>query len=156
MTGLIAGLNEGEEIMLGQGKKSKSAGAKVDTIIGQQTRIEGDVHFSGGLHVDGRIKGSIIAADGSGSVLTVSEHGDIEGDVRVPTVVLNGTVTGDVHSEERIEMAAKAKVNGNVYYKLIEMAMGSAVNGSLVHRSEAESSVVNFGRELAENGKATD
>ena len=110
--------------MLGQGKKSKSAGAKVDTIIGQQTRIEGDVHFSGGLHVDGRIKGSIIAADGSGSVLTVSEHGDIEGDVRVPTVVLNGTVTGDVHSEERIEMAAKAKVNGNVYYKLIEMAMG--------------------------------
>jgi len=142
--------------MLGQGKKPKSGGAKVDTIIGQQTRIEGDVHFSGGLHVDGRIKGNIISADGSGSVLTVSEHGDIEGDVRVPTVILNGTVTGDVHSEERIEMAAKAKVNGNVYYKLIEMAMGSAVNGSLVHRSEAESSVVNFGRELVEKGQAGD
>ena len=55
-----------------------------------------------------------------------------------------------------IELAAKANVNGNVYYKLIEMAMGSSVNGSLVHRSETESSVVNFGRELAENGKATD
>jgi cytoskeletal protein CcmA (bactofilin family) len=142
--------------MLGQGKKSKSASAKVDTIIGQQTRIEGDVHFSGGLHVDGRIKGSIIAADGSASVLTVSEHGDIEGDVRVPTVILNGTVTGDVHSEEHIELAAKAKVNGNVYYKLIEMAMGAAVNGSLVHGGEAGSSVVNFDRELAENGKVSD
>ena len=138
--------------MLGQGKKPKSAGTKVDTIIGQQTRIEGDVHFSGGLHVDGRIKGAIIAADGSASVLTVSEHGDIEGDVRVPTVILNGTVTGDVHAEERIELAAKAKVNGNVYYKLIEMAMGSAVNGSLVHSSEAGSSVVSFDRELADNG----
>jgi cytoskeletal protein CcmA (bactofilin family) len=156
MTGLISGLNEGELIMLGHGKKPKSAGAKVDTIIGQQTRIEGDVHFSGGLHVDGRIKGGIFAADGSESVLTVSEHGDIEGDVRVPTVILNGTVTGDVHADERIEMAAKAKVNGNVYYKLIEMAMGSAVNGSLVHRDEAGSSVVNFGRELVDNGQAAD
>jgi cytoskeletal protein CcmA (bactofilin family) len=138
--------------MLGHGKKPKSASAKVDTIIGQQTRIEGDVHFSGGLHVDGRIKGAIIAAGGSASVLTVSEHGDIEGDVRVPTVILNGTVTGDVHAEERLELAAKAKVNGNVYYKLIEMAMGSAVNGSLVHTSEAGSSVVSFDRELADNG----
>jgi len=156
MTGLITGSNEGEDIMLGQGKKPKSASAKVDTIIGQQTRIEGDVHCSGGLHVDGRIKGNIIAADGSASVLTVSEHGDIEGDVRVPTVILNGTVTGDVHSEERIELAAKAKVNGNVYYNLIEMAMGSAVNGSLVHRSEAGSSVVSFDRELAESGQVGD
>ena len=156
MTGLIAGPNEGEDIMLGQGKKPKTAGAKVDTIIGQQTRIEGDVHFSGGLHVDGRIKGNIIAADGSASVLTVSEHGDIEGDVRVPTVILNGTVTGDVHAEERIELATKAKVNGNVYYKLIEMAMGSAVNGSLVHRSEAGSSVVSFEREVAEKGQVAD
>ena len=142
--------------MLGQGKKAKITGTKVDTIIGQQTRIEGDVHFSGGLHVDGRIKGNIIAVDGSTSLLTVSEHGDIEGDVRVPTVILNGTVTGDVHSEERIELAAKAKVNGNVYYTLIEMAMGSAVNGSLVHRSEAGSSVVNFDRELADNGQLGD
>jgi cytoskeletal protein CcmA (bactofilin family) len=156
MTGLITGPNEGDDIMLGQGKKSKSASVKVDTIIGQQTRIEGDVHFSGGLHVDGRIKGSIIAADGSASVLTVSEHGDIEGDVRVPTVILNGTVTGDVHSEEHIELAAKAKVNGNVYYKLIEMAMGAAVNGSLVHAAEAESSVVKFDRELVDNGPVSD
>jgi len=142
--------------MLGQGKKAKITGTKVDTIIGQQTRIEGDVHFSGGLHVDGRIKGNIIAVDASASLLTVSEHGDIEGDVRVPTVILNGTVTGDVHSEERIELAAKAKVNGNVYYTLIEMAMGAAVNGNLVHRSEAESSVVNFDREPAENGQMAD
>ena len=84
--------------MLGQGKKSKTASAKVDTIVGQQTRIEGDIHFSGGLHIDGRIKGGVIAESGSGSVLTVSEHGSIEGDVRVPTVILNGSVTGDVRS----------------------------------------------------------
>ncbi len=142
--------------MLGQGKKTKSTTGKVDTIIGQQTRIEGDVHFSGGLHVDGRIKGGVIAEADSTSVLTVSEHGSIEGDVRVPTVILNGKVTGDVRSSERIELAAKAKVDGDVYYNLIEMAMGAAVNGSLVHNAETDTSVLAFDREKVENGTSTD
>ena len=138
--------------MLGQGKKRKNSNARVDTIIGQQTRIEGDIHFTGGLLVDGRIKGGVIAEAGSASVLTVSEHGSIEGDVRVPTVILNGTVTGDVRSDEHIELAAKARVDGDVYYKLIEMAMGAAVNGSLVHRAESDTSVLAFDREAVESG----
>jgi len=136
--------------MFGGDNKPKGGSAKVDTIIGQQSRIEGDIHFSGGLHIDGRIKGNIIAGSGSASVLTVSEHGSIEGDVQVPTVILNGKVTGDVHSDDRIELAAKAEVNGDVYYNLIEMAMGAAVNGSLVHQSDAKSSVVSFGRDDGE------
>lgn len=138
--------------MFGEGKKPKSSSAKVDTIIGQQTRIDGDVHFTGGLHVDGHIKGSILAEAGSASVLTVSEHGSIEGDVSVPTVILNGTVTGDVRSDDRIELAAKTEVNGNVYYNLIEMAMGAAVNGSLVHQSEKTSAVLSFERDSTEQG----
>jgi cytoskeletal protein CcmA (bactofilin family) len=142
--------------MFGEGKKPKSTGARVDTIIGQQSRIEGDIHFSGGLHIDGRIKGNIIAEAGSSSVLTVSEHGSIEGDVSVPTVILNGSVNGDVRSDDRIELAAKAEVNGDVYYNLIEMAMGASVNGSLVHQTERPSSVVSFGREGAESGAAKD
>ena len=142
--------------MLGQGKKSKGASTKVDTIIGQQTRIEGDVHFSGGLHIDGQVKGGVIAEADSTSVLTVSEHGSIEGDVRVPTVILNGKVTGDVRSAERIELAAKARVDGDVYYNLIEMAMGAAVNGSLVHNTETDSSVLAFDRENVENGTGQD
>jgi cytoskeletal protein CcmA (bactofilin family) len=137
--------------MLGQGKKRKTTNARVDTIIGQQTRLEGDIHFSGGLLVDGQIKGAVIAETGSSSVLTVSEHGIIEGDVRVPTVILNGTVTGDVHSEEHVELAPKARIDGDVYYKLIEMAMGAAVNGNLVHRTEADASVLAFDRETIES-----
>jgi len=142
--------------MLGQGKKPKSASTKVDTIIGQQTRIEGNVHFSGGLHIDGQVKGGVIAEADSNSVLTVSEHGSIEGDVRVPTVILNGKVTGDVRSAERIELAAKARVDGDVYYNLIEMAMGAAVNGSLVHNAETDSSVLAFDRENVENAASSD
>ena len=140
--------------MLGQGKKVKGASAKVDTIIGQQTRIEGNIHFTGGLHIDGHIKGNIVSGEGSASVLTVSEHGSIEGNVQVPTVILNGTVTGDVSTEERIELAAKAQVNGNVFYNLIEMAMGAAVNGNLVHQTESNSSIVNFDRDAEAEGVA--
>lgn len=135
--------------MLGQGKKESTENAAVNTIIGQQSRVEGNIHFTGSLHIDGDIKGNIIAAEGSSSVLTVSEHGSIEGDVQVTTVVLNGTVNGDIRSEERIELASKAKVNGDVYYHLIEMAMGAQVNGSLIHRDESSTSVVSFGRDVA-------
>lgn len=142
--------------MFGQGKKVKAVSAKVDTIVGQQTQIEGDVRFSGGLHVDGRIRGNVIAEDGSASVLTISEHGRIEGDVQVPNVILNGSVQGDVRSDERIELAAKARVTGDVYYSLIEMAMGAEVNGSLVHRADSDSSVVNFDREQQVTGGGSD
>ena len=116
--------------MFGIGKK---ASCSIDTVIGAQTRLEGDVHFNGGLHVDGVIRGSISADPESDSVLTVSEQGRIEGDVRVPNLVLNGVVEGDVHAGARVELASHAKVKGNVFYKLIEMAMGAEVNGNLVH-----------------------
>jgi len=119
--------------MFGVGRKSGCSG--IDTVIGSQTRLEGDVHFSGGLHVDGTIKGNLVAEPGTEAVLTVSEQGRIEGDVRVPNLVLNGAVQGDVYASERVELACHAKVTGNVYYNLIEMAMGAEVNGNLVHRA---------------------
>jgi len=115
-------------------KKRKSM--NVETLIGQNTQITGDLHFAGGLHIDGVVKGSVIADEGSASVLRLSEHGRIEGEVRVPTINLNGTVNGDVHASQGVELASKARVNGNVYYQLIEMSMGAEVNGNLVHQSE--------------------
>jgi len=122
--------------MWGKSKSSTTKTAKIDTLIGQNTELRGDVVFSGGLHVDGTIKGNVIADQESGSVLSVSERGLIEGEVRVPNVVLNGCVVGDVHATNHIELAAHARVKGNVYYKIIEMARGAEVNGNLVHRSE--------------------
>ena len=118
--------------MFGKGKKSGVS--RIDTVIGEHTRLEGDIHFTGGLHVDGTVKGNIIAESGTDNVLTVSEKGRIEGDVRVPNLVLNGAVEGDVHAGERVELASHAKVTGDVYYNLIEMAIGAEVNGKLVHR----------------------
>jgi len=136
--------------MFGKGKKMKTAAARVDTIIGQQTRIEGNVHFSGGLHVDGFIKGGVIAEPGSDAVLTVSELGSIQGDVRVPVLILNGTIAGDVRSGERVELADKARVDGDVYYTLIEMAIGATVNGGLVNQSEADGPIIAFDRDASD------
>jgi cytoskeletal protein CcmA (bactofilin family) len=123
--------------MWGQNKKPKQT-AHIDSLIGQNTEIHGDVIFSGGLHVDGMIKGSVIAEKGDDSVLTLSERGVIEGEVKVPNVVVNGSVIGDVHATGHVELAAQARVHGNVYYSLIEMAMGAEVNGKLMHTAEKD------------------
>jgi cytoskeletal protein CcmA (bactofilin family) len=109
---------------------------RIDTLVGHNTVLHGDVHYRGGLHVDGTIKGNVFADEDPESVLSVSERGVIEGDVHVFSVVLNGKVMGDVHALEKIELAPNARVIGNVYYNLIEMAMGSEVNGNLVHKVE--------------------
>jgi len=117
------------------GKKNTRRNSQIDSLIGSGTELRGDVHFKDGLHIDGIVKGNVIA-EGESSILTMSEHGRIEGEVRVHNLVLNGEVIGDVHASEHIELAPAARVTGNVYYNLIEMAMGAEVNGNLVHEVE--------------------
>ena len=122
--------------MFGRGRKRKTT--RIDTLVGQHTEILGDVRFSGGLHIDGTIKGNVIAENDGRSMLSLNECGTIEGEVNVPYVVLNGVVKGDVHGVEHVELSSKARITGNVYYNLIEMAIGAEVNGKLVHTQEAE------------------
>ena len=122
--------------MLRKIKKYKAS--RLDSLVGKNSCVTGDISFSGGLHVDGTIRGAVSGEIESRSSLTVSEHGTIEGEVRVACVLLNGLVKGDVYSTERIELAAGARVEGNVYYGLMEMAIGAEVNGNLVHISEEE------------------
>jgi cytoskeletal protein CcmA (bactofilin family) len=111
--------------------------AKIETLIGQNTEVSGDIFFAGGIHIDGHIKGNVVADSESASILQLSENGSIEGEVRVPTVKLNGTVRGDVHASQHVELASKARITGDVYYNLIEMAIGAEVNGSLVHSTDS-------------------
>lgn len=115
--------------------RKKIRTSRIDSLIGRQTEVQGDFHFSGGLHVDGTVQGNISSEDDSGSVLTVSEHGTIEGEVKVPNIILNGVVVGDVHVTNHIELAENARVTGNVFYSTIEMAMGAEVNGNLVRNT---------------------
>ncbi len=123
--------------MLGKKKqKPRRPSGHFDTLVSSRTTVEGDVHFSGGLHVDGTIRGRVVAEEGGDAVLRVSEVGSVEGDIVAPHVIVNGTVHGDVYASTHLELAEKAAIHGNVYYNLIEMAMGASVNGSLVHQNE--------------------
>jgi len=108
------------------------------TLIGADTEVSGDVHFKGGCHVDGTVKGNVTAEPDSDAALTIAEHGNIDGGVTVPYVVLDGLVRGDVFANRRVELGPTARVIGNVYYNLIEMAIGAEINGKLVHQPEGQ------------------
>jgi cytoskeletal protein CcmA (bactofilin family) len=118
------------------GGNDKPGTTTVDTLIGRQTEIHGDVRFSGGLHVDGKVVGKVMALNEKNATVSVSETGLIEGDVRAPTIVLNGQVSGDVHASEHISLGSKARVTGNVYYGIIEMTGGAKINGQMVHEGD--------------------
>lgn len=116
-------------------KEARNHNAECTSLIAAGTEIRGDVQFTGRLHVDGKIEGSI-RADGSDAVLTLSNHARITGEIHAPHIVINGAVTGDVTAGERLELASNARVEGNVYYKVLEMSAGAQINGKIVHRAE--------------------
>jgi cytoskeletal protein CcmA (bactofilin family) len=121
--------------MLGRNKRKN---VSIETLVGASTRVSGDLYFTGASHVDGIVNGGVIAEGEGDSTLSVSENGEIHGNVQVPNVILNGLVKGDVIASERVELGPTARVIGNVYYNLIEMAIGAEINGKLVHRRDAE------------------
>jgi cytoskeletal protein CcmA (bactofilin family) len=114
-------------------KQTKPNG-RIDTLIGAGSRLDGDIHFVGGLRIDGAVKGNVVADDAGTVVL--SEHAMVEGEIRVAHAVINGKVVGPIHGAESIELQAKAEVTGDVYYKTLEVQLGAIVQGRLVHSAE--------------------
>jgi cytoskeletal protein CcmA (bactofilin family) len=123
-------------------KRRERTHTRIDTLIGRNASVQGDIEFCGGLHVDGCVAGGVRAqlSDGTrageraraAASLSVSEHGVIEGSVQAPDVVVNGRVNGDIFGSERVVLGSKAKVQGNVHYGVIEMALGAEISGKLV------------------------
>jgi cytoskeletal protein CcmA (bactofilin family) len=113
------------------GRDSKT-NARIDTLVGKSARVQGDVEFTGGLHLDGRVAGNVRADGDPTATLSVSETGSIEGSVDVPNVMLNGGVKGDIVARDRVVLGAKARVQGNVHYGIIEMTLGAEIKGKLV------------------------
>lgn len=125
--------------MFGSGSKPKNS---IECLIGAGTTIEGNITFAGGLRVDGRVRGDVLSADGKPGTLVLSEQAQIEGEIRVSHVVINGTVIGPVHAGEYVELQAKANVTGDVYYKTLEIQLGAVVQGRLVYQNDGK--VVQF------------
>lgn len=120
-------------------RKTKST---IDSLIGMSTSIKGDVGFKGGLRIDGSINGNINAESGQPSVLVISEHAKVVGEVRAAHLIVNGEIIGDVHSSELLELQPKARITGNVFYKALEMHGGALVSGKLSHDQAEEAPVL--------------
>ncbi|MCG8371676.1 MAG: polymer-forming cytoskeletal protein [Proteobacteria bacterium] len=120
------------------GNRKQRHRIRVETLIGPNSKVSGDVHFNGGCHIDGTVNGNVTADPDTESALSISDIGSIDGGVTVPYVVLNGIVKGDVFASQRVELGPTARVIGNVYYNLIEMAIGAEINGKLVHQPEGQ------------------
>ena len=124
---------------------------RIDSLVGAGTKIVGDVSFTGGLRVDGEIKGSVIADPSKPSTLVLSEQARVEGEIKVTHLVVNGTVVGPVHVAEYLELQSKAKVTGDVHYRTLEIQLGAIVEGKLIHLAQAEDKVVAFKLGTAES-----
>jgi cytoskeletal protein CcmA (bactofilin family) len=119
------------------GKTSKPQN-RIDSLIGEGTVVEGNVTFSGGLRIDGRVKGNVSAADDQPSTLVLSERARVEGEIRVSHAVLNGTVVGPVSGTQYVELQAKSNLTGDVHYRTLEIQLGAVVQGRLVHEEEGK------------------
>lgn len=143
--------------MFGRDKGSKfSTHSGSTTLIAAGTEIHGDIQFAGNLEIEGKVIGNINAENGSNAVVRVLEHGEVDGNVKVPTVIVNGTVKGDVHSSSHLDLAAKAKITGDVYYSVIEMAKGARVNGSLVVSEVKGAEVTELKSKMDDKSKSDD
>lgn len=120
-------------------KSRQKPSTRIETLVGTETAIDGNIQFSGGLRVDGSVRGNVSETGDKSSTLVLSEHGRIEGAIKVSHAVINGTVTGPVTAREYVELQAKSKVTGDVYYKTLEIHMGAIVEGKLIYLNDSSS-----------------
>jgi|SRR6185437_1719355 cytoskeletal protein CcmA (bactofilin family) len=121
------------------GKKTGNPQNQIDSLIGAGTRIDGNISFSGGLRIDGHVRGNITATGDKPSTLVLSDQAIIEGKIQVSHAVINGTVVGAIQANEYVELQAKARVCGNVHYKTMEIQLGASIDGMLLHQDNAQS-----------------
>src|SRR5438067_7593819 len=130
--------------------QKKAPQKRIDSLIGAWTTVEGDVAFMGGLRIDGTILGCVATVNHQAATLVVSEQARIDGEVRVSHVVINGSVNGPVIANDYLELQGKARVNGDVTYRTLEMHVGAVVQGKLVHAEQGSAAIVELKRAMAE------
>lgn len=127
------------------GKTHSKPQTQIDSLIGANASIGGDINFSGGLRIDGQVNGNVIATPGKPSTLVLSEHARVNGEVSVTHLVSNGTINGPVSASEYMELQGKARVTGDVHYKNMQIQLGAIIEGRLIHgKAEADDKVVAF------------
>jgi cytoskeletal protein CcmA (bactofilin family) len=128
-------------------RKRGSSLKRIDSLIGAGTIIQGDVTFTGGLRIDGRVDGNVIAAEGEPGTLVISAEARVEGEIRVSHVVINGTVNGPIAVGDHLELQPRARIVGDVSYRSLEMHVGAVIEGRLIHSEPGTAAVVELKRQ---------
>jgi len=131
-------------------RKPRPPQKRIDSLIGAGTVVQGNVVFAGGLRIDGAVDGKVATADNAQGTLVISEHARIDGEVKVSHIVINGSVSGPVTANDYLELQAKARVNGDVVYRTLEMHVGAIVQGKLMHSEPETASIVELKRARGE------
>lgn len=116
----------------------KKAQPPIKSLIAHGTRVEGNVHFTEGLRIDGQVIGDVRAASEEPSMLVISESAVVQGEIHADHVIVNGTVRGPLHARELLELQPKAQIVGDVTYRALEMHQGAAIAGQLTPMPVAE------------------
>ena len=124
------------------GKDSKKPQSRIDSLIGAGTQVEGNISFSGGLRIDGHVRGNVTSEGDQPGMLVISEQAHVEGEIRVQHVLVNGQVKGPIYADQTLELQPKATVTGDVHYQRLEMQMGAIVQGRLVYAVDSQSDKV--------------
>ncbi|GHD65723.1 bactofilin family protein [Jeongeupia chitinilytica] len=112
--------------------KKKKGSQRIDSLIGHGTQFDGELRFAGGLRVDGIVAGNVVAVDAQHGTLVVSEKARIEGGVRATHLILNGEIAGPIEVSHYVELQPKARVHGDLTYKVLEMHPGAVIEGRLI------------------------
>ena len=131
-------------------KKHTPPQKRIDSLIGAGTVVTGDVQFTGGLRIDGQVKGNVIASNDEPGTLVISEQARVDGEIRVSHIVINGTVNGPVSADDYLELQVHSRVTGDVSYKTLEMHVGAVIEGRLNHAEPGTASVVELKRAASE------
>jgi len=122
--------------MFGKKKQPKEIlHAQIQTLIGDNTTVEGIIRFTGGLHVVGQVNGGVESNDVD-SLLIVNEGALVKGDVKVSHLIVNGQIDGNVFVNGKVELFDRACINGDVHYNLLELPVGAEVNGNLIRNAQ--------------------
>ena len=105
---------------------------KIDTLIGTSAEIEGNIVFSGGLRIDGKVNGSVYGKQDS-STLIISENASVNGEINVTSAYIDGSVVGSVFASDYLELKSKANIMGDVNYASMEIHLGAIISGNLIH-----------------------
>ena len=131
-------------------RKTRPPQKRIDSLIGAGTVVNGNVTFTGGLRIDGHVHGNVVAANGEPSTLVISEQAEVDGEIRVSHVVVNGKVSGPVIANDYLELQPKARIAGDVTYRTLEMHVGAVLRGRLIHAEPGSASVVELKRVVSE------